>query len=317
MARQKTAEINPAAGRAFVPAIAVTLMKPVCCLRRPVSNRRSGAMPLVIRVKNQTAIPLEVDNIQLETVREQSLDDVRRTLIQHGNQQVPLADFFDVSGSAADHEIAWEGDCSKVKLIGAHWKEGLIRIEGNAGMHTGAEMRGGEIQVNGDTGDWLGAEMHGGHIHVRGSAGHLVGAAYRGGRRGMTGGEILVQGNAGNEVGHTMRRGLIVIGGQSGDAVGFNMIAGSIFLFSKSGVRPGAGMRRGTIAMFDAGPPPELLPSFKSAGCVRPVFLRYYLLRLREMGFPVADECLTADYHRYCGDFLELGKGEILIRAGK
>jgi hypothetical protein len=76
-------------------------------------------------------------------------------------------------------------------------------------------------------------------------------------------------------------------------------------------------MRRGTIAMFGDEPAPELLPSFQYSGSFRPVFLRYYLLRMREMGFPVADECLAADYHRYCGDFLELGKGEILIRAAK
>ena len=37
--------------------------------------------------------------------------------------------------------------------------------------------------------------------------------------------------------------------------------------------------------------------------------------RLREMGFFVPDECFAALYRRYCGDFLELGKGEILIRA--
>jgi formylmethanofuran dehydrogenase subunit C len=272
-------------------------------------------MPLVIRLKIPTAIPLEVDSIQLEAVRDQPADEVGRTLIQHGNQQVPLAEFFDISGSAADGEIVWEGDCSKVKLIGTHWKQGLIRVEGNAGMHTGAEMRGGEIRISGDVGDWLGAEMHGGRIHVRGNAGHLVGAVYRGGRRGMTGGEILVEGNAGNEIGHTMRRGLIAVGGQSGDAVGFNMIAGSVLLFGEVGIRPGAGMRRGTIGLFAAAPPPKMLPTFKYACTFRPLFVRYYLLRLREMGFPVAEECLAADYHRYCGDFLEFGKGEILIRA--
>jgi hypothetical protein len=35
---------------------------------------------------------------------------------------------------------------------------------------------------------------------------------------------------------------------------------------------------------------------------------------MREVGFCVADESLTTRYHRYCGDFLELGKGEILIK---
>jgi formylmethanofuran dehydrogenase subunit C len=269
-------------------------------------------MPLVLRIKTRSTIPLEVDALELDTLREQSTADAARTLIQYGNTQAPLADFFDVTGSAADHEVVWQGDCSAVKLIGAGWKAGRIRVEGDAGMHLGAQMRGGEILVSGNAGDWLGAEMHGGRIHVRGNAGHLVGAVYRGGRRGMTGGEILVDGNAGTETGHAMRRGLISIGGSAGEGVGFNMIAGTIFVFGASGPRPGAGMRRGTIGLFSAAPP--MLPTFRLATICRPVFLRFYLLRLREMGFFVGDECLAADYHRYCGDFLALGKGEILVR---
>jgi formylmethanofuran dehydrogenase subunit C len=272
-------------------------------------------MPLVLRLKQATSIPLEVDTVQLDTVHEQTIDEVRRTAIQYGNSQVPLAELFDVSGSAADNELVWEGDCSKVKLIGTHLKGGKIRVEGNAGMHLGAEMRRGEIVVTGNATDWVGAEMHGGRIHIRGNAGHLVGAVYRGGRRGMTGGEILIEGDAGNEIGRNMRRGLIAVGGRCGDAVGFDLIAGSILLFGGAGVRPGAGMKRGTIALLGQQTPPKLLPTFKRAGVSRPVFLRFYLLRLREMGFFVPDECFHADYQRYCGDFLELGKGEILIRA--
>jgi formylmethanofuran dehydrogenase subunit C len=272
-------------------------------------------MPLVLQLKQQTSIPLEVDGVRLEAVRGQSADDVRRTPIQYGNQQVPLGEFFDVAGSAADNELVWEGDCSQVKMIGTQLADGVIRVEGNAGMHLGAEMRGGEIVVRGNAADWLGAHMRGGRIHVRGHAADLVGAAYRGARRGMTGGEILVDGDAGDEVGRAMRRGLIAIGGRTGNAVGFDLIAGSILLFGEAGIRPGAGMKRGTIGLLGTQAPPQLLPTFKFSGVLRPVFLRFYLLRLREMGFFVPDECFHADYRRYCGDFLELGKGEILIRA--
>ncbi len=101
-------------------------------------------MPLLLRLKTATSIPLEVDTVRLATMREQSLHEVAQTPIQHGNTQVPLAEFFDVSGSAADNEIVWEGDCANVKLIGSQLEEGRIRVEGNAGMHLGAEMRGGE-----------------------------------------------------------------------------------------------------------------------------------------------------------------------------
>lgn len=273
-------------------------------------------MPLTITRIADSPIPLEVDTVRLETVRGQSVEDVKRTLIQHGNRQVQLGEFFEVSGSAGDDEtVIWRGDCSRVKLIGTHLRSGTIVVEGDAGMHLGAEMRGGEIVVHGNAADWLGAEMHGGRIHVHGNAGHLVGAVYRGGRRGMTGGEILIDGDAGNEIGHAMRRGLIAVGGRSGDAPGFGMIAGSILLFGDSGIRPGAGMRRGTIALFARDHPPDLLPTFKFACRYRPVFLRVYLAHLKSRGFPVSDGCEEAIYQRYCGDFLELGKGEILVRA--
>ncbi len=272
-------------------------------------------MPLTLSLRTPSAIPLEVDSVQLETVRGQSPDEVKHTQIQRGNQQVALGEFFEVHGSAAEDEtLIWEGDCSKVKLIGTHWKRGTIRVLGNAGMHLGAEMTGGEILVEGNAADWVGAEMHGGKIRVLGNAGHLVGAVYRGGRRGMTGGEILIHGNAGNEIGHTMRRGLIAVGGQAGDAAGFNMIAGTIFIFGESGIRPGAGMRRGTIGLFSSSTPPDMLPTFRQAATYQPVYLRIYLKELSRDGFPVPKECDTARYSRYLGDFLELGKGEIFIR---
>ena len=271
-------------------------------------------MSLVLSVRNTSSIPVEVDTVRLETVREQSPDDIKRTLIQHGNQQEMLGEFFDVSGAADDSEIVWEGDCSRVKLIGSHLASGRVRVEGNAGMHLGAEMTGGEIVVNGDAADWVGAEMHGGTIRVHGNAGHLAGAAYRGARRGMTGGEILIDGNAGNEVGHTLRRGLIAVGGSVGDAVGFNMIAGTILVFGGAGIRPGAGMRRGTIAFFQRKTAPDLLPTFQPAGAFSPLFLSLYLRHLAELGFSQLNGASGGRFSCYRGDFLEYGKGEIFVK---
>ena len=125
-----------------------------CCQPRPAAS-----MPLTIRVRESSSIPLEVDTVRLDTVREQSADEVKRTLIQRGNQQVELGDFFDVDGSAVDDEtLVWAGDCSRVKLIGEKLAGGYVRVEGDAGMHLGAEMTGGEIVVTGNSGDWTGAE---------------------------------------------------------------------------------------------------------------------------------------------------------------
>lgn len=273
-------------------------------------------MPLVLQLKRQTSIPLEVDSIRMEVVRSQSIDEIRATPIHFGNKSPSLSEFFEVSGSAAeDSEIVWEGDCSKVKLIGAGLTEGRVVVRGNVGMHCGAEMRGGELVIHGNTADWLGAELHGGRIRVHGNAGDFVGAVYRGGRKGMTGGEILIDGNAGDEVGSTMRRGLIAICGSVGHAVGCNLIAGTVLVFGKAGIRPGAGMKRGTIGLLGVEPPPAMLPTFRSAGRFRPVFLQIYLRQLKQLGFPVPEDCFTINCERHCGDFLEYGKGEILVRA--
>lgn len=273
-------------------------------------------MPLELELHTATSIPLEVDSVRLENVVHQSADDVARTLIYRGNRQVPLGEFFSVTGSAADDEtVVWRGDCSKVKLIGSTWERGTIRVEGNAGMHLGAELRGGQILVDGNANDWVGAEMKGGRIHVKGNAGHLVGAVYRGGRKGMTGGEILIEGNVGNELGHTLRRGLIAVGGTAGDVVGVGMIAGTILVFGEVGIRHGAGMKRGTIGLFSTASPVEMLPTFRYSCTYRPSFLSLYLSHLRQTGFPVPDEAFSASYRRYCGDLLETGKGEILTRV--
>ena len=79
-------------------------------------------------------------------------------------------------------------------------------------------------------------------------------------------------------------------------------------------VQYGTGMRRGTIGLLAREPAPPLLPTFKFACMYRPEFLRAYLLHLRRNGFAVPEDCLSAVCRRNDGDFLELGKGEILVR---
>jgi formylmethanofuran dehydrogenase subunit C len=265
---------------------------------------------LTLHYRAATTIPVEAECITPDNLAGKSLAEIAVLPIQHGNVSAPLGEFFAVEGDAADRDIIIEGDCSRVKWLGAGMGGGRLTIRGNAGMHVGAEMTGGELHVHGNAGDWVGAEMRGGRIHVHGDTGHLVGAAYRGSRLGMRGGVILVGGKAGNEVGSTMRRGLIVLGGDAGDFVGVSLIAGSIFVFGKPGLRNGAGMKRGTIAFF--GEQPQLLPTFRFDCIYRPVFLEVYLRQLRTWGYAVRDEWFGRKCRRYSGDLVALGKGEVL-----
>ena len=271
-------------------------------------------MPLLLKYKAETAVPVEVEGLVPAAVRDKSLTEIEKFTIFHGNRKLPLAELFAVSGDAGDGRMEFEGDLTGVHWIGAKLGEGSIRVAGPAGRHVGSEMTGGEIHVEGDAGDWAGGEMHGGLIHIRGRAGHRVGAAYRGSARGMTRGTILIGGDAGHEVGRSVRRGLIAVGGSIGDFAAVNMIAGSVFVFGGCGIRPAAGMHRGTLALLGDNPPP-LLPTFALAGRCQPSFLRVYLLALRKLGFPAPEALLAADYWLYHGDFTELGRGEILMRA--
>jgi formylmethanofuran dehydrogenase subunit C len=265
---------------------------------------------LTLNYFGNTTIPLEAECLTPDILAGKSAQEIGKLPLQHGNAQAPLAEFFRVSGDASDAEILIEGDCSRVKWIGAGMTRGRITIHGSAGMHIGAEMQGGEIQLHGNAGDWVGAEMRGGHIHVHGNAGHLAGAGYRGSRVGTRGGVILIDGKAGNEIGSNMRRGLIAVGGDAGDFAGVSLIAGSIFIFGQPGIRLGAGMKRGTIALFPDLPP--LLPTFRPDCIYRPVFLALYLRQLRAWGFGVPEGSLRGFYRRFSGDLVSLGKGEVL-----
>ena len=268
-------------------------------------------MTLHIRLQATTHIPLEVEGITPDAIREKKLADIQQLPIFHGNQKVPFAEFFHVSGDAADERMEWEGDLRGVHWIGTKMRSGVIHVAGNAGRHLGSEMRGGEIRVDGDAGDWVGGEMRGGMIHVQGRAGHLIGAAYRGSARGMRGGTIVISGDAGNEIGHTLRRGTIAIGGNVGDLVGFNMLAGSIFIFGSAGIRHGANMRRGTIGFF--GEPPPVLPSFRFGCRFSPTVMRLIAHSLQRYGLP--GEALEQPVDLFNGDLVNGGRGEFLIRS--
>jgi formylmethanofuran dehydrogenase subunit C len=260
---------------------------------------------------HNTCIPIEAECLTPDQLAGKSALEIARLPVQHGNAQAPLGEFFRVEGDARDGELVLSGDCSRVKLAGAGMTGGRLTIEGNIGMHVGAEMQGGSLEVLGNAADWAGAEMRGGTLRIRGDAGHLVGGCYRGGRSGMKGGTIIVDGNAGNEIGNCLRRGLIAIGGNVGDFTGVSMIAGTILVFGEAGIRLGAGMKRGTIAAF--GKAPQLLPTFRYASRLEPLFLRLYFRRLREAGFPVSPQLDTASCRLFCGDLVALGKGEVLV----
>jgi formylmethanofuran dehydrogenase subunit C len=261
----------------------------------------------------QTSLPVEIEGLTPDWAAGKSLPEIERFEIFHGNQKVPLAEMFAVSGDAADRRFDFEGNLSGVHWIGAHMRAGQIHVHGSAGRHIGSELRGGEIHIEGDAAGWLGCEMRGGLIHVRGNSGDLVGAAYRGSAIGMRGGTIIVDGNAGNEIGLYMKQGLIAIGGNVRDLIGFNMTGGTILVLGNAGIRPGAGMRAGTIALLGPMPPP-MLPSFRFDRSTQFEELAILLNDLRQKGGTIPRFALPAEADVYIGDLISDGAGEIFLR---
>ncbi len=271
-------------------------------------------MSLTLKYNAKTTVPVEIEGVVPDRVRDKSLGEIERLEVYHGNLKLPLAELFAISGDPSDGRMDLEGDLSGVHFIGYGMSAGAIHVHGHAGRHLGGEMTGGEITVEGNAGDWVGGEMHGGLIKVTGDAGHLVGSAYRGSKRGMTDGTILIGGSVGSEIGSAMRRGALIVGGACGDAAGFSMIAGTILVFGAAGIRIGAGMKRGTIGLF-GGEPTKLLPTFRFAGRFRPLFLRLLFRELGRLGFHVDQSLLDTDLSLYHGDLVALGKGEVWMRS--
>ncbi len=264
---------------------------------------------ITLTLKDDPTVPLEADALSPDVVAPLAVGDVRALPVYLGKRQRRVADFFDVEGDPGD-QIEIRGDLRRVKYVGRGMTRGLVRMQGNAGMHLGSAMKGGSIEVFGDAGDWLGAEMSGGLIRIHGNAGGQAGAAYRGSLSGMTGGTILVDGSAGLEVGMRMKRGTIVVGGPVRDFAGLQMKGGTIVLRSGAELRTGAWMNRGTIVSLK---PIPLLPTFAFAATFNPTFLRLYAKHLAPLGCALPFDERDGTYRRYTGDAAVPGRGEILV----
>lgn len=265
-------------------------------------------MTLTLTLREQPAVPLGAEVLCPDRLAGAARDEIEALPVWHGKERTRLGEFFTVSGYGDN--VRLEGDLRRVDHVGAGMTAGRLTVAGDVGMHAGAGMRGGELRVEGDAGDWAGAEMRGGTLVVGGSAGDALGGAYAGNRAGMRGGEIVVHGDAGAQAGAGLRRGLIAVAGRAGEAAGLRMLAGTVIVLGGLGPRAGAGMRRGSIVTMAPVTP---LATFTFSCTYRPPFLGLFLRRLRALGLPVSDAQLAGRYARWCGDGLELRRGEILI----
>ncbi|MFH1685026.1 MAG: hypothetical protein ABH983_01845 [Candidatus Micrarchaeota archaeon] len=107
-------------------------------------------------------------------------------------------------GESMFHTFDFTGLGKKVSLLG-YRNDGIIRVFGNLGSHTGCEMQdNGLMIVEGSTGYGTGAWKQGGSIIITGDTGDFLGL-------GMNGGYIDVFGTSGNNIGQSMKSGDIYL----------------------------------------------------------------------------------------------------------
>ncbi len=272
-------------------------------------------MPLTLRWKDATRLPVEADSLRPAALAGSSAGDAARMTLPLGNTSAEVGELFDLEGDARDEHLVLDGDLRHVRAIGAGMTSGRLTVRGDVGPRLALGMSGGEVTVEGSAGPWAGAEMSGGFLRISDDAGIGLGSALPGSRRGMTEGVILVGGSAGDDAGIAMRRGLIAVRGALGTGAGRWMIAGSLFAFGPAGPMVGLGMKRGTIALFGQADPaaPGLLPTFGASGRDRPPFVTIYLRQLAAWGFGVPPAVFDGTLARYNGDRADRGRGEILV----
>lgn len=275
------------------------------------NDRAAGAFRLKLRA--QPALRLDLAGFAPQALAGETPSGVARRTLWHGNERVPIGEFFDVEAMAADGPaLLFEGELSRCDGLGRGLDGGHIRVEGDAGDYVGAEMHSGEIVVTGSAGMLAACEMAGGRLEVGGDVGDYAASALPGDMDGMRGGLFIVRGNAGARFGDRMRRGTALVSGDAGDFLASRLVAGTIAVAGAVGAHCGYGMRRGTLIF--AGPQPEPPPTFAPTGHDVQVIWTLLARSIAAHGSPFAALAARRP-RRFVGDLAADGKGEWLLPA--
>ncbi|MBA2839969.1 formylmethanofuran dehydrogenase subunit C [Methanococcus maripaludis] len=258
---------------------------------------------LILNLKGDVSVPVEMDKILPEKIQEMSLEEISGIELIQGNKTAKVGEIFDVELKESPiAKLTINNCCKKVKRIGEKMTSGEIVVNGDAGMYIGVEMKGGKITVNGDAESWVGQNLKGGEITINGNAENYVGSAYRGDWRGMSGGKITITGNAGSELGEYLKGGTIVIKGNTKIMPGIHQNGGMIIIEGDIEGRAGGEMMKGAIVVY--GKILEPLPSFKFEGIVEDPLVK---LSKKDAGTQ-----LKGTFIKFSGDYVNTKpKGEL------
>ena len=225
---------------------------------------------VTLTVKKQPDLYLELENFNPDTFAGKTAAGIEKLPVYMGKETDTIGDFFTVVGDAgitpAETKIVVNGDCTRMKYIGAKMTAGEVVVNSSCDMYTGSWMQGGRLTVNGNVGAFCGLAMKGGEFTVSGNAGNYLGAAYRGDWRGMSGGVLRVRGNAGSDVASFMTGGTLIVEGNADIHIGTHMEGGTIILKGNADRRVGGQMVSGAIYVL--GTVGLMMPGYKPVGAV-------------------------------------------------
>ena len=220
---------------------------------------------VTLTVKKTPELFLECEHVNPDAFAGKKADQIAKLGAYQGKEISTLGDYFTIAGeagaTAADTKIVINGDCTKMKYIGAKMTAGEVVVNSACDMYTGSWMKGGKLTVNGDVHSFCGLAMAGGEFTINGNAGNYLGAAYRGDWRGMSGGVLRVKGNAGSDVASFMIGGELIIEGDVDIHLGTHMEGGKIILKGNANRRVGGQMVKGEIYVF--GRINVMMPGYK------------------------------------------------------
>ncbi|HUH79325.1 MAG TPA: formylmethanofuran dehydrogenase subunit C [Methanoregula sp.] len=223
---------------------------------------------VTLTVKKQPELYLECENVNPDVLAGKNAGDIAKLPAYQGREMSTLGDYFTIAGesgaTAADTKIVVNGDCTKMKYLGAKMTAGEMVVNSACDMYTGSWMKGGKLTINGDVHSFCGLAMAGGEFTINGNAGNYLGAAYRGDWRGMSGGVLRVKGNAGSDVASFMIGGTLIVEGNVDIHLGTHMEGGTIILKGNANRRVGGQLVKGTIYVF--GSINVMMPGYKPVG---------------------------------------------------
>jgi len=223
---------------------------------------------VTLTVKKQPELYLECENVNPDVFAGKKIEAIAKLGAYQGKAMDTLGDYFTITGesgaTAADTKIVVNGDCTKMKYLGAKMTAGEMVVNSDCDMYTGSWMKGGKLTVNGNVHSFCGLAMAGGEFIINGNAGNYLVAAYRGDWRGMSGGVCRVKGNAGSDVASFMTGGTLIIDGDIDIHLGTHMEGGKIILKGNANRRVGGQLVKGEIFVF--GKINVMMPGYKPVG---------------------------------------------------